>query len=76
LILAFRFGKNKSSSLGAIGLSIALKDVSQRSAHPQFFYVYGILIVGGYAIRVVFSQDFKQNSNIYMQQAQLLLLVW
>lgn len=67
---------NKATLLGAIGLSIALKDVSQRIAHPKFFYVYGILIVGGFAIRVAFSQDFKQNTNIYMQQAQLLLLVW
>lgn len=72
----FRFGTNKSVLLGAIGLSIALEDVSQRIAHLQFFYVYGILIVGGFAIRVAFSQDFKQNTNIYMQQTELLLLVW
>lgn len=75
-IPTFRFGIYKSICLGAIQLSIALKDVSQRISHPQFFYVDGILIMGGFAIRVAFTQDFKQNTNIYMQQNQLLLLVW
>lgn len=75
LIATFRFSTNKSALFGATGLSKGLKDMSQGIAHPQFFYVYGILIVGGFPIRAAFSQDFKHNTNICMQQTELLLLV-
>lgn len=55
LIPMSRFGTNKAILSGAIGLSIALKDMSQRIDYSQFFSVYGIIIVGGFAIRVAFS---------------------